>query len=88
MTSELREREDEWKMTSLGGRVAVRLTIPLLSADHVQDAAAVFRALADTLSETAASDAKTMHKLFDARWAIMSAQRCLKGGRAHFRGAR
>lgn len=85
---QLELREDEWKVANLGGRVAVRLTIPLISADHVKEAATVLRDLADTLSEAAWSDNKTMHKLFDARWAIMRAQRKLKGGKADYRGAR
>lgn len=80
--------EEAWNVYQMGGRVAVRVTVPLINADQVTMAAAVFRELAEQLSQVSASDAKMLHKVFEARWAIMRAQRKLKGGASHFKGAR
>ena len=79
---------DEWAMTQVGGRVAVRVTVPLISGEHVEAAAAVFSQLAADLQAVAESDAKVTHKIFDARWSIMRAQRKLKNGKPDYKGAR
>lgn len=78
--------DEEYIKQFVSGHCA-RLTIPLVSVEHIRAAAAVFRELADDLHEVVQERVGTFPSVLHARAAMASANRKLKGG-AHYKGAR
>lgn len=80
-----RMTEEEYVKQFVSGHCA-RLTIPLVSTDHVRKAAAVFKGLAEEL-ERALGGESNFVRVLQARAAMQAANAELKGG-PHYKGAR
>lgn len=70
-----------------GGKNCVRVTVPVVTQAHIEEAARVFRDLADEMDEIAVTKERLVTKVLSSRWAIRNASLKLKGGIA-YKGAR
>jgi|GEM_PF-2045588 len=74
----LKSRADQYKVMRYMGAEKARLEIPMLHKDHVQNAANIFRELAEIFDDIASRKQRNLNRIFDARLTLHGANDVLK----------